>query len=133
MTHPAEERLLALGLEIVEDEAERRALAGHLAECQQCRERLGEIAAGIELLREFTVPPLKRSYPVPRRMWRQRGGVWRAAASFVALAVGGYLAWHAWLGPVGVEPMALNFRSLPDSVATALAAAPDVLRVREGK
>jgi hypothetical protein len=117
MTHPSDDQLLELSLQLLDDD-ETLLLREHLDQCDQCRERfartlsdtalLGSVRAGVE-------PPLMPSLRAHRIMFSP---ILKAAALLVLGFFGGLAAADLVRKPeVNVVPSYLIVSSPPDSVA----------------
>jgi hypothetical protein len=119
MTHRTEDELLAYALEVVDSDEERDAIAAHVAECPECRQRLEHLRQDIEVIGGVRPRRQVLRTPYPRQRLAVAHGIIRAAA----LVVLGFLVGLGASSWAGREPVFLSRAyvelSPPDESLTA--------------
>ncbi len=117
--HINEDKLLQYALEVSPTDAERTAIAEHLAACSECSARLEELRKDIEVIGGIQPRRQELRMPGPRPRHNFVYPVIRAAALFIFGIVVGFGASH-WIQrqPAYISPSYLTLSPPPDSIGT---------------
>jgi anti-sigma factor RsiW len=116
MSHPNEDQLLKLVLELL-DTDETRQIKEHLAECEPCRQRLEEIQSQTEMIGSIEPEIDREFYPLPATKRVRSVMLLKAAALILIGFLAGYGASQfSQPEPVNVVPQRIQVTSDEGSV-----------------
>ena len=117
MNHISEDKLLELALEIIENDAERKAIEKHMQNCSQCSRRLEIIRGDIDTIAGVKGPIIPLPAQFPRQRWHIGYTILRIAALLVFGFAAGYAISNlAHREPANVVPSYLNLSPPADSL-----------------
>jgi hypothetical protein len=114
MTHPDDDQLLKLSLELLNSEEEKE-IRLHLLDCRDCSARWNELQASLQYLRELR--PQGKFPRLPQTTPYRKFVIWKVAAVLLIAILGAWETAVMISQPVHVVPSCLDVKPPTDSLA----------------